>query len=147
MEILIGPKKLAADNLRPQDLEGIKVPHDDALVIRATIANYNVARVFVDMGSSVNIIFKKAFDQMQIEESNLQPMATSLFGFIGNEVQSLGWISLAISLGEEPLRRTRRTSFTIMDAPSAYNVILGRPTLSAFSAVVSTYHQKMKFPV
>ncbi|XP_074591767.1 uncharacterized protein LOC141847612 [Curcuma longa] len=97
--------------------------------------------------SSVNIIFKKAFDQMQIDEADLQPMATSLFGFTGNEVQPLGQITLAISLGEEPLRRTRRVPFTIVDAPSAYNVILGRPTLSAFSAVVSTYHQKMKFPV
>ncbi|XP_074569675.1 uncharacterized protein LOC141826330 [Curcuma longa] len=34
--------------------------------------------------------------------------------------------------------------FTIVDAPSSYNVILGRPTLGAFSAVVSTYHQKIK---
>ncbi|XP_074557051.1 uncharacterized protein LOC141813040 [Curcuma longa] len=129
------------------DLEGIEVLHDDALVIHATVANYDIARVFVDTGSSVNIIFRRAFDQMQIDEVDLQPMATSLFGFTGNEVQPLGQITLAISLGEESLRRTRRVPFTIVDAPSAYNVILGRPTLSAFSAVVSTYHQKMKFSV
>ncbi|XP_074560470.1 uncharacterized protein LOC141816623 [Curcuma longa] len=131
----------------PHDLEGVEVPHDDALVIHATIANYNVALVFVDTNSSVNIIFKKAFNQMQIDEADLQPMATSLFGFTGHEVRPLGQINLAISLGEEPLRRTRRTFFTVVDAPSAYNVILGRPTLSAFSAVVSVYHQKIKFPI
>ncbi|XP_074560387.1 uncharacterized protein LOC141816515 [Curcuma longa] len=130
----------------PQDLEGVEVPHDDALVVHATIANYDIAHVFVDTGSSVNIIFMQAFLQMQIDVSELAPMATSLFGFTGNEVRSLGQITLAISLGEEPLKRTRRIPFTIVDAPSAYNVILGRPTLSAFSAVVSTYHQKMKFP-
>ncbi|XP_074587705.1 uncharacterized protein LOC141843515 [Curcuma longa] len=55
----------------PQDLEGIEVPHDDALVIRATIANYDIARIFVDTGSSVNIFFKRAFDQMQIDEADL----------------------------------------------------------------------------
>ncbi|XP_074577531.1 uncharacterized protein LOC141833939 [Curcuma longa] len=131
----------------PQDLEGVETPHDDALVVHATIANYNVARVFVDTGSSVNIIFLKAFAQMQIDKADLSPMTTSLFGFTGNEVRPLGQITLAISLGEEPLKRTRRVPFTIVDAPSVYNVILGRPTLSAFSAVVSTYHQKMKFPV
>ncbi|XP_074579566.1 uncharacterized protein LOC141836059 [Curcuma longa] len=131
----------------PQDLEGVETPHDDALVIQATIANYNIARIFVDTGSSVNVIFKAAFSQMQIEMAELQPMTTSLFGFTGNEVQPLGQITLAISLGDEPQRRTRRVPFVIVDAPSAYNVILGRPTLSAFSAVVSTYHQKMKFPV
>ncbi|XP_074559869.1 uncharacterized protein LOC141815900 [Curcuma longa] len=47
----------------PQDLTGISTPHDDALVIRATIANYNVARVFVGTGSLVNVLYKEAFDQ------------------------------------------------------------------------------------
>ncbi|XP_074560759.1 uncharacterized protein LOC141816934 [Curcuma longa] len=131
----------------PQDLEGIEVAHGDALVIHATVSNYDIARVFVDTGSSVNINFKRAFDQMQIDEADLQPMATSLFRFTGYEVQPLGQITLAISLGEEPLRRTRRVPFTIVDAPFAYNVILGRPTPSAFPVMVSTYHRKMKFPI
>ncbi|KAL0446534.1 UNVERIFIED_CONTAM: hypothetical protein Slati_1781300 [Sesamum latifolium] len=30
---------------------------------------------------------------------------------------------------------------------SSYNVILGRPTLNAFRAIISTYHMKIKFPV
>ncbi|XP_074559159.1 uncharacterized protein LOC141815103 [Curcuma longa] len=131
----------------PQDLEGVETPHDDALVITATIANYDVSRVLVDTGSSVNIIFKKAFDQMHIDEDDLEPMATALYGFTGNEVRPLGQARLAISLGEEPARRTRYCYFTVVDAPSSYNVILGRPTLGAFSAVASTHHQKIKFPV
>ncbi|XP_074569823.1 uncharacterized protein LOC141826469 [Curcuma longa] len=131
----------------PQDLEGVETPHDDALVIKATIANYEISRVFVDTDSSVNIIFMSAFKQMQIDMDDLEPMTTSLYGFTGNEVRPLGQIRLAISLGEEPARRTRYCFFTIVDASSSYNVILGRPTLGAFSAVVSTYHQKIKFPV
>lgn len=121
----------------PEDLEGVVAPHDDALVIRATIANYDVARVFIDTGSSVNVLFKDAFDRMQMEDNELSPIATSLFGFSGHEVISIGQIRLPLSLGEEPLRRTRSTIFTIVDAPSAYNVILGRPALSSFGAVVS----------
>ncbi|KAL0288468.1 UNVERIFIED_CONTAM: Transposon Ty3-G Gag-Pol polyprotein [Sesamum radiatum] len=34
----------------------------------------------------------------------------------------------------------------VVDIPSAYNVILGRLTLNAFQAVISTYHMKIKFP-
>ncbi|KAL0295061.1 UNVERIFIED_CONTAM: hypothetical protein Sangu_3205400 [Sesamum angustifolium] len=30
--------------------------------------------------------------------------------------------------------------------PSAYNAILGRPTLNTFKARISTYHIKIKFP-
>ncbi|XP_074575273.1 uncharacterized protein LOC141831769 [Curcuma longa] len=131
----------------PHYLEGVFTPHDDVLVIQTTIANYDVARVFVDTGSSVNVLYKDAFDQMQIDREELRPMATSLFGFSGHEVRPLGQIQLPLSLGEEPLRRTRITLFTVVDAPSSYNVILGRPALSSFSAVVYTFHQKLKFPV
>ncbi|XP_042419202.1 uncharacterized protein LOC122007400 [Zingiber officinale] len=74
-------------------------------------------------------------------------METPLYGFTGNEVLSIGQARLVISLGEEPLRRTQTTNFIVVDAPSAYNVILGRPTLNEFQTVVSTYCQKMKFPV
>ncbi|XP_042467248.1 uncharacterized protein LOC122050410 [Zingiber officinale] len=70
-----------------------------------------------------------------------------LFGFTGNEVQVVGQMKLAISLNEEPLRRARTTNFIIVDAHSAYNVILGRPALTEFRVVVSTFYQKIKFPV
>ncbi|XP_042465977.1 uncharacterized protein LOC122048479 [Zingiber officinale] len=44
----------------PADLEGLELPHDDALINKAIIANSRVARVFVDTGSSVNILFRAA---------------------------------------------------------------------------------------
>ncbi|PIN25498.1 hypothetical protein CDL12_01765 [Handroanthus impetiginosus] len=47
-------------------LEGMDCPHQDALVITANIANYDVAIVFIDCGSSVDILFMKAFLQMDL---------------------------------------------------------------------------------
>ncbi|XP_073317272.1 uncharacterized protein [Primulina huaijiensis] len=44
----------------PEDLRGVSLPHNDALVIQARVANYDVLRVFVDNGSSVNVSFKEA---------------------------------------------------------------------------------------
>ena len=37
--------------------------------------------------------------------------------------------------------------FLLVDQPSAYNAIIGRPTLNAFRAIVFTYHLVMKFPI
>ncbi|XP_042400920.1 uncharacterized protein LOC121990942 [Zingiber officinale] len=133
----------AADSVisfRPTDLEGLEFPHNDALIIKAIIANSRVARVFVDTGSSVNILFRTAFEEMQIDAAELQPVATSLYGFIGNEVKPMGQIKLVISLGTEPLVHTRRSTFIVVDSPSSYNVILGRPALHEFRAAVSTFH-------
>ncbi|XP_074556557.1 uncharacterized protein LOC141812464 [Curcuma longa] len=131
---------------RPQDLEGVTTPHDDAFVIRATIANYDVARIFVDTGSSVNVLYKDAFDRMQIDQEELQPMATSLFRFSGHEVQPLGQIQLPLSLGEEPLWRTHKHPLHNGGRSVRLQCHLGRPALSSFGAVVSTFHQKLKFP-
>ncbi|KAL0309202.1 UNVERIFIED_CONTAM: hypothetical protein Sradi_5862500 [Sesamum radiatum] len=120
---------------------------NDALVIIALLANYEVGRIFIDLGSSVDILFSKAYDQMQLGDVPLKIINTSLCGFVGEVVHSRGMISLPLTLGETPLGMAHVLKFLVVDIPSAYNVILGRPTLNAFQAVVSTYHMKIKFLV
>lgn len=50
---------------------------------------------------------------------------TPLYEFTGNEVLSIDQIRLAISLGDESLRRIRIMNFIVVDVLSAYNIILG----------------------
>ncbi|XP_073278611.1 uncharacterized protein [Primulina huaijiensis] len=131
----------------PEDLRDVVAPHNDALVVTATIANYDVARIFIDNGSSMNILFKNTLDQMKVEGFEFEPIITPLYGFAGYVIPQQGRIVLPLSLGHEPRRVTNMTTFTVVDTPSAYNGILGRPALKDFRAVASTYHQKLKFPV
>ncbi|KAK4382465.1 hypothetical protein Sango_2868700 [Sesamum angolense] len=58
----------------------------------------------------------------------------------------VGEIMLLVSRGSYPRRTTKFVKFFVVDSPSAYNVILGRPSLNIFQAVASTYHLKIKFP-
>ena len=37
--------------------------------------------------------------------------------------------------------------FLIVDAPSAYNMLLGRPSLNAIRTIPSAYHMVVKFPM
>ena len=41
---------------------------------------------------------------------------------------------------------TRQLNFLVVDCPSYYNVIVGRPTLNKWKAAMSTYCLKVKFP-
>ena len=128
------------------DLEGCQHPHDDPLVVRAVVANKTVHRVLVDNGSSADIIFVPALDKMGIGREKLDPVNTHLRGFSGEKVLHLGSIQLVLTLGEPPCQATTTARFLIVDAPSAYNMLLGRPFLNAIKANPSAYHMMIKFP-
>ncbi|GFZ06762.1 hypothetical protein Acr_18g0009320 [Actinidia rufa] len=128
------------------DLRGLHLLHDDALVVSAVIANFNVQRILIDNGSSADILFISAFERMKIGLDKLHPFHTPLIGFEGNTTHPLGWINLPITLGTEPHQITVWQDFIMVDCPSPYNAILGRPTLGGgIKAITSTYHLKLKF--
>ena len=128
------------------DLKGCQHPHDDPLVVRAVVANKTVHRVLVDNGSSADIIFATAFDKIGIGREKLEPVNTHLRGFSGEKVLPLGSIQLVLTLGEPPCQATTTARFLIVDAPSAYNMLLGRPSLNAIKAIPFAYHMMIKFP-
>lgn len=70
----------------------------------------------------------------------MQAMAMVLFGFAGHAVHPLGQITLPLTLGDESGQRTSMAPFLVVDASSAYNVILERLFLSTFMVVASPYH-------
>ncbi|KAL0386318.1 UNVERIFIED_CONTAM: hypothetical protein Sradi_3026100 [Sesamum radiatum] len=52
--------------IRTSRKSGPQTIHNDALVITAMIANYEVGRIFIDSGSSADILYGEAYDQMQL---------------------------------------------------------------------------------
>ena len=44
-------------------------PHDDALVVSVRVGDYNVHRMLVDNGSSADILYYPAFQQMGINKA------------------------------------------------------------------------------
>ena len=127
------------------DLEGCQHPHDDPLVIKAVVANKTIHRVLIDNGSLTDIIFASAFDKMGIGTEKLEPSSTHLRGFSGEKVLPLGSIQLVLTLRDPSCQATTTVRFLIVDAPSAYNVLLGRP-LSAIKVIPAAYHMVIKFP-
>ncbi|KAL0462457.1 UNVERIFIED_CONTAM: Polyprotein P3 [Sesamum latifolium] len=123
---------------------GPQTIHNDALVIMAVLANYEVGRIFIDSGSSADILFGEAYDQMQLGDVSLKKVNTLLYGFAGEVVHPRGMVSLPLTMGRGTARKTCLLKLLVVDVPSTYNVILDRPTLNTFQAVISTYHMKIK---
>ncbi|XP_073033118.1 uncharacterized protein [Primulina eburnea] len=112
-------------SFRPEDLRGVVTPHNDALVVTATIVNYDVARIFIDNRSSVSVLFKSTLDQMQVEGFEFEPVSTPLYGFAGHAIPPLSQIVLLLSLGTDPRWVTKMIAFTVVDTLSVYNGFLG----------------------
>ncbi|XP_074305290.1 uncharacterized protein LOC141640384 [Silene latifolia] len=116
--------------------------HHDALIITLSMANCTVRKVLVDTGSSVNLIMLKTIENMEFSEKVLQKKTILLVGFSGETNNSLGEIVIPTYVGGV----NKQVRYLVIDGPSTYNVILGRPWLHLMKAVPSTDHQCIKFP-
>ncbi|KAK8936667.1 hypothetical protein KSP39_PZI012028 [Platanthera zijinensis] len=116
-------------------------PFCDALVIQAAVEGFTVSRILIDNGSSVKVIFKKAFEGMKVEPRRIVASDGPLFGFSGERKEVEGGVGLQVKLGGT----SRNCRFVIVDAPSSYNAIFRRPLISAFQCVPSSFHQCLKF--
>ena len=121
-------------------------PHDNALIVSVQVGGYNVHRVLVDNGSSADILYYPAFQQMGIDRARLIPTNAPLVGFGETRVFPLGAVTLSVTVGNYPQQITKDVTFLVVDYSSAYNGILGRPTLNSWKAATSTYHLMVKFP-
>lgn len=128
------------------DEVGLFRPNNDALMFTAVVANFEVARIFVDTGSSVDVIYMDCLKQFNVD-FKIVPTQTDIVRLTGAAIKSIGEVVLPVSLGSFPAIAIGSVRFLIMDTEAPFNIILGRPSLNMFQAVVSTFHMKIKFPV
>ena len=129
-----------------KEAERIHHPHDNAIVITLLIADYTTRKVLVDNGSSADILYYSAFQQMRLGRDLLCLVCSPLIGFGGMKVQPVGTITLLVVVGSYLQQITKEVNFLVVDCLSLYNAIIGRPTLNSWKAVTSTYHLSVKFP-
>ncbi|XP_072073807.1 uncharacterized protein [Arachis hypogaea] len=121
-------------------------PHlDDLVVISIQTGNLLVRKVLLDPGSSADVLFYSTFLKMNLSEKLIQSSSGELVGFSGERVPIKGYIWLKMTMGDDPLSRTLDIQYLIVDCISPYNIILGRPALNMFRAVISTFHLCVKF--
>ncbi|XP_021741185.1 uncharacterized protein LOC110707483 [Chenopodium quinoa] len=127
------------------DQKGIIYPHDDPLVVTMRIANWEVDRILINGGSSSNIIYINAFNELKLDRKDLKRVNYEVTGFNGSGLTLEGIIELSVRVGERSRRRDVRAEFLVINSPSPYNVIMGRPLIHKIGEVVSTYHLTMAY--
>uniref|UniRef100_A0A2N9FLW9 Uncharacterized protein n=1 Tax=Fagus sylvatica TaxID=28930 RepID=A0A2N9FLW9_FAGSY len=125
-----------------RDLEGVQLPHSDALVVTMQIGDFEVKRILIDPGSSAEIMYDSLFKGLGLEHKDLDRQVDPLYGFSGESVMPVGRVTVKVHAGTI----SSPTEFWVLNSYSPYNAILGRPWLHKMKAVPSTLHQRLRFP-
>nr|GEV99438.1 reverse transcriptase domain-containing protein [Tanacetum cinerariifolium] len=118
------------------------------LVIEAEMGEHMIHRMYMDGGSSMEILYEHCFNRLRPEiKSQMVPATTSLTGFSGETIWPLGQLRLLVVIGDATHSTRAWMNFMIVKSLSPYNGIIERPGLRAIQAVPSTVHGMLKFPV
>jgi hypothetical protein len=105
-------------------------PGNAPLVLKAQIGTYDVDIVFMDAGSGINLIYAKTLRAMHISLEFLKPTDCSFHGIVpGSANYPLGRIALNVCFKNRQNYRREKLDFEVMDWPSQYHAILGRPRI------------------
>ena len=120
------PKMARVDNpiigFLEEDAWSLHHPHDDALFVSIRVGDYNTHQVLVDDGSSVDILYYPAFQQIRIARKRLVPTNALLVRFGGIRVYPFGAIILPVMVCDYPQQIARR----VCDYPQqSYHIING----------------------
>ncbi|GJX10893.1 reverse transcriptase domain-containing protein [Tanacetum coccineum] len=118
------------------------------MIIEAEIGGHCVHRMYVDRGSSSEILYEHCFNRFRPKVKNqIIPAATPLVGFSGEIIWPLGQISLLVKIGDKEHSTSAWMNFIVVRSPSPYNGIIGRPGVRRIRAIPSTAYRMLKFPV
>nr|GEY95708.1 reverse transcriptase domain-containing protein [Tanacetum cinerariifolium] len=118
------------------------------LVIEAEIGGHMIHRMYVDGGSSMEILYEHCFNRLRPEVKNqMVPTTTSLTGFSGETIWPLRQLRLLVIIGDDDHSTRAWMNFMIVRSLSPYNGIIERPGIKEIQAVPSTAHEMLKFPV
>ena len=79
-----------------EDAREVKQPHDDPLVIMLMIEGFNTQRILVDNGSSADIIYLSAFQQLKLDPRRMHPFDSSFVSFSEDRVYPKGIMTLTV---------------------------------------------------
>lgn len=118
-----------------------------ALVLDQIIDGFHLTRVFMDGGSSLNLLYQDTVRKMGIDSSRIKPTKTTFKGVIpGVEARCTGSITLKVVFGSPDNFRSEDLIFDIVPFRSGYHTLLVQTAFARFNAVPHYAYLKLKMP-
>jgi len=86
------------------------------------------------------------FQRLEVSPNTVHPHTIPLLDFEGERVETICYVDLMTTFGQDKLSRSFTIRYLLVDANTSYFVLIGRKTLNELGAIVSKPHLTMKFP-
>lgn len=117
------------------------VEHNRPLFVAGNLAEERINRILLDPGSAVNILPLKTLRKIGFTPTQLQSCSLMIQGFHQGGQRAMGVITLELDIQGF----LSKVTCHVINAPTSYNLLLGRPWLHQHKIVASTVHQCFKF--
>ena len=140
------PQSLPLITFLNRDFKGINpINQDDPKVVLIVFANFMVSRVLIDQANSIDILYWKTFQRLEVSPDTIQPHSGSLLSFVEERVETKGYVDLMTTFDQGHLSRSFTIRYLIVGANTSYFALIGRKTPNELGVIISI-HLKMKVP-
>ena len=109
------------------------------MVVSIIITNFMVSKVLIDQDKSIDVLYWKTFQILEVSPNTIQPHAGLLLGFVRERVETRGYVNLMTTFSQDQLSRSFTMKYLIIDTNTSYFSLINWKTLNES-------HLKMKFP-
>jgi len=117
------------------------------LVVSPVVSQVSLAKVLIDGGTALDIIFASTLESMGYDMTSLVPSDQAFYGVIpGAGLTPAGGVTLPVTFGTRDNYCTEYVNFEVAEFETSYHTILGRPSLTKFLAIPNHTYLLLKMP-
>ena len=116
-------------------------------MVSPVVSQVRLAKVLIDGGSALNIIFASTLESMGYNMTSLVPSDQAFNSIIpGAGLTPVGRATLPVTFGTCDNYRMEYINFEVAEFETSYHAILGRPSLTKFMVIPNHTYLLLKMP-
>lgn len=99
----------------------------------------------IDLGSSTYVLYMNTFKRLKLDPNDLHLFRGTLVNFSSKQALIKDYITFKMVFGLKKNAQMIKFMYLVINAPSSYNIIIGRPNINLIKPSQSTFHLSIKY--
>ena len=100
------------------------------MVVSIIISNFMVYKVLINQGNSIDIMYWKTFQRLEVSPDIIHPHTNPFLDFAEKRIETKGYVDLMTTFDQGKFSRRFTIKYLIINANTSYFALIGRKTLN-----------------